>query len=246
MLRSFAIRSGTVLSLTLVACLLAAGVAQATPLTSESMPTLAVTSDGETQGVPLVLNEEGTGFDIDPAYQDVTFANGDSITLMDANGMFDPVLNLAVGVTDSGAPSNFFVQVTAPLVPTLFGIVNYRIDLGGFFTDGASDGGSITAFNQSFGVMDVSLNGTDIDGVGTNAVFPAFAGAYGPFLKLGQYDCGVVGCSSFDINFQFTGSGNNDTYTLNGRFEVVPEPTSALLLGVGTAGLALRRRKLAA
>jgi hypothetical protein len=203
--------------------------------------------DEEVVALPLKLNGDGRGFTLDVAGPEEPLSfSGASISLGNVYGEFDPVLNLGAAVIDSGAPSTFQITLVAPLVPELFNRVRYLINLGGVFSDGGSDGGSIAqGGTNTHGVMDVGLDGSAVDGVGG---FKAFSGPlefYGPFSKEGTFECGAGGCGSFSISFGFTGSGNNDSYTLNGRFEIgpVPIPSTLLLFGSGIFALVgLRRR----
>ena len=202
--------------------------------------------DGVIQSVPLQLNADGTGFEfpsnVDPGF---SFPGGDVIQLTEVNGVFDPVLNLAAGVTDAGAPSTFGFSLSSGLAPFIFGPAPYTTNFIATFTDGASNGGSIEASGaQIFGVMDAEINGSPIAGLGVApAVLSTPLDVYGPFAGGGVFACPGGGCTSFGIAFGFDGSGGGDTYALNGRFELVPEPSTALLMGLGLIGLAGARQR---
>jgi hypothetical protein len=234
----------------LVAGLMVAGTVYASPIQNGAafFATVEV-DDGTFQGsaeVPLELNEDGTGFNLAGDGGIFEFENGDKVSFDDVSGEFDPVLNLSAAATDFGAPSTFGFTLVSPLIPALSGPQAYRVDLGGVFTDGGFDGGSLTAnsFLGTGNTIDATVNGVPIDSVGGDAVFAGPLDFYGPFVAQGVYDCGVGGCTSFDIQFGFDGSGDGDTYALNGRFEIVPEPATMLLFGAGLLGLAALRRKI--
>jgi hypothetical protein len=236
----------------LVAGLLAAPLAAwSSPIGGGELPSITVRVDTEQQTIALPTNAQGTGFSMPETT--LNFSGG-SVTLTDVSGFFDPVLNLAAAATDSGAPSLFSISLTSPLNPALFGVNPYIMDFAGTFTDGgtasAGEVGRITlpAF-QSFKIMDVSLNGTDIDGIGDPQIFngnPPALHPYGPYAGAGNFDCGAgPGCTSFGLAIGFGGSGSNDTYALNGRFEIptqTPEPGALLLLAGGLLAVSTWRR----
>lgn len=216
------------------------GPAAATPMDPGDLGIL-VTVDGESQTV--AVSHDDTSFWLDSDVQ-LDFSSGASILFDSAEtyGFFDPVINFAVGVTDFGAASTFHFSLEAPLAPQLTGNNAYTAALGGFFTDGAADGGSI-AVAGDFGVMDATVNGTAVTGLGGNTGFGPIFAPYGVFTDAGTIDCDAFGtCDTFGIEFGFTGSGGGDTYALNGRFELnaepdgptpLPEPGAALVFGAG-------------
>jgi hypothetical protein len=232
------------LILVLVAFGLALGFttqAPATPMPGDKLEELIgieITVDKVKRSIPFgLLKNDRKGFSLENPL--ILHFGKDTVNVTQLLGKFDPVLNLGIAVQDIGAPSTFGFSIISPLNPALTGKLDYEIDLVGGFTDGGSDGGSIsgTALN---GVMDVSLNNIIIDGLGPNANFPnpPNAYAYGPFNKTGSIVGGPY--NTFNIAFGFTGSGNDDVVTLNGRFEInpVPEPATMLLIGTGLLGLA--------
>jgi hypothetical protein len=204
--------------------------------------------DDEAFSLPLNLDEDGTGFTheaADPS-EPLNFTGG-SVRVGSLFGEFDPVLNLGFAAQDFGDPSTFQVTLKAPLTPNLFGTCQYHISMGGVFSDGGSDGGSISQVGTTtYGVMDVGLDASAVDGLGGSAVFSAQLEIYGPYAKSGIFDCGGGGCEDFYISLAFLGSGDNDSYTLNGRFEidVVPIPATLFLFGSGIFSLLGLRRRL--
>ncbi len=176
----------------------------------------------------------------------------------------DPQIVYAMSVLDFGAPTTFgfiFQQVIAATGAP--GLVSHSHSSSTTAGGGAIDTTPVTAVAPPGGIP------VDVDGTPEIAVYtlsqnacatfinaqldlsPSFVGAgpsavQGPFNPppiAGPAGAGSYNCMRVDVNFMM--AGGNDAYTFNGIAEVVPEPGTAALLGLGLGGLAFlgRRRR---
>jgi hypothetical protein len=206
-----------------------------------------VTIDGQSSAIPVVETEKG--FTLPETW--TVRAEGATVEIRQLSADFDPVMVLAIGVIDLGAPSVFDVFLFGPLVPALSGQIESTLSIVGGLTDGTvpADGSSI-----GLGVLPQTAQGT-IENVGVIDVGPALgfaaepdrAFSYGGYSTTAITDCNLFGgtCDSFDLHISFTGAGGGDGYALTAVHEVqaVPEPSTLALLGLVGAITLIRRRK---
>jgi hypothetical protein len=240
------------------------GAAQASTIGVQGAPELSIYWNNGIGGPDRLVTTTPVVFDVDEQTGD--FSTGsqsyswtwrnpqtglfetDTITLNFAGGNFDPVVVLAVGFVDVGAPSVFTFGVSAPLA--VAGPVSYKLDLSGSFSDGASDGGSmgLGMAPPAPDIMDGQLDFVSVAGIGTPLAgfTPGGNSTFSFPSVLGSTTCGA-GCTDFGLLLSAKGSGGGDGMSFTGRFEItpVPVPTAIWLLGSALGVLGYLRRRSA-
>jgi len=211
--------------------------------------------DGTSIEMPVTADPSTGGWLIDNWYYSSAEVQITLSALLDP----DPQIVYAASVIDFGAPSSFGFVFQQAIVPTPApGSVSHSHSSS--TTNGGGLDTPVGALPPPFGIPvdadgipEISVYTVSTDGGGSflNAgldLSPSFTGAapsdtqgaFNPAAIAGPAGAGFYDLMRIDINFSM--DGGSDAYTFNGIAEVVPEPATALLLGLGLAGLGVARR----
>jgi len=163
-------------------------------------------------------------------------------------------ISLSLGATNTAGPNTYSLPTGPIPIPggPLFGLVDFSFAAGITMTDfGATfgDGISATQLPPSTAIFSGSINGTDEFFLGTAPAGYSFAAGTGggvvPFVPLtGTFDCGVGGCSTFDLAINFDGGFGkvSDVFGLTVSLNlepaaVIPVPAALPLLISALGGL---------
>ena len=158
-----------------------------------------------------------------------SYASGATITLT-VTGSTNPVSEAASNfLVTLGVPGNVsFVSASAEqaYTPGMFGNLNWTVGSG----ESAVNAGVYTVFDQTFGTGSApfgnNFNGVDESTVTATALFTA----------------GAPGAAAFDF------AGDTNFFGISGvssgvTVTIIPEPTTAALMGLGLFGLAMAGRR---
>jgi hypothetical protein len=223
-----------------------------------------MTADGVYYPVPFVLDEAsgvyviGYEDDFGNLVEGFTFSSPEWQCTIAGVLNPDPSISYTISVSDFLSPSSFSFTHTTPITP--IGPTNtVRASVVGGLTDAVGNGVSITPTLadsdgdgspeiQVASVLAPSTNmGVDVGLVATHAGTGGLASH--PY---GSYDAGPIAgpgpgpWTTLTTTTAFSLSGGGDTVALTGFAEIVPEPSTVALAGVGAMlllGYAARRRK---
>ena len=203
-------------------------------------------------------NQAGTVFDLAPEPQfdpqsgffggAGLFSDfGDYSGAASFSGHVDPDIAVGGMVFDFGAPTRFTFLATAPLVPPLTSHAVISGDMSASCTDMNGDRScGAGAGSLAPHLFTLLVNGAEVGpSLGTSSIVAAPIGSATIAADSGMrgIDCAPLGgCQLMTAVFSFTGSGNGDLITFNGKYSMVPEPMSLLLGLAAVLMLALRAR----
>lgn len=157
----------------------------------------------------------------------------------------DPYVNGILVVTNNTAFDNVYTFVfTSPVNPAITPSTLYGGSMSGSYTDSDKDGSILVSTVSPDPLFQGKIDGVDI--------FPIYSDPYswtalniigsGDILADGDWvdNPGPAATSSISIEYKFLLSAG-DSVSLNGTFEVIPEPATLSILCLG--GLALLRKR---
>jgi hypothetical protein len=160
----------------------------------------------------------------------------------------DPAHDFTNTVTDIGAPSTFTFTVTSPMLPPIGFPNSVNASLVGGLTDLTSNGVSVTPVAPNTHLL-ISQVGVPLTSMGVDVgLAESGIGTYGPYTAGPIPGPGPGPWTTLNTTLSFTLSGGGDTFAYTLHSEIVPEPSSFLLAGIGglaALGFAIRRRKAA-
>jgi hypothetical protein len=213
-------------------------------------PVVEVQIDGQSFPVPVtsldgktyVIGADGSGAIIESAA---------ALVILTGTLDPDPSINYGLSVTDFGAPSNFVLLFSTPIVPT--GVPNdvFSSLVGGLTDSTGTDGVSLVPFGgplvqvASLGLPATNM-GVDIGSAVSDPAtgFPSSTSVYGPFSAGPIPGPGPGPWTTLTVTTSFTFSGNGDIAALTGSATIIPIPSPALASPAALFLLShLRRRR---
>ncbi len=242
-----------------IACAIGALAILLAPASSQAVTIVTaqagMTVGGDNFSIPLGFDDStghwgvGTLDSTTHEFSGVTLSSTEFMATI--NGQFDPdpQINYGISVQDFGAPSTFGFFFSMPIAfPATPNTVSASI--GGFLQDVSGDGVSIAPSlgpNVQLADLTAPLTNMGVDVGPANAHGLATAGA---LYSYGAYPAGpqpgpIGAWTNMSITLGFTLSGGSDIAVLTGQAQIVPEPSSIVLLGFAGVGLlaCLRRRR---
>ena len=243
----------TILSRALLGCLLSGLLA----LSAQAMPMITIDIEGGDAALDVTADGTITGPDEDGvsfwSLDESMSLEGGLGEIVDWNVSMkpDPFVTNNITVTNtSGSAQTFIATVVLPI--PAFNYNSLTGSVGVSVTDSNGVGGLSLDNDDPNSIYEASINGAlalalDFAGLPITAAdcqpFPNFSGctadanANQPLIAAGP---GTANDISITLRFVLS---PGDSAAFTSRFEIVPEPTTALLLGLGLTGLAVTHRR---
>ncbi len=227
------------------ALVLGSSASQAVPVQVTPSATLSV--DGQDFVIPLAF-DPGSGHwgagTFDPntnQFSGVDLSNSEFSASISGELDPDPQISYGISVQDLGAPSAFGFFFSTPIAfPPTANSVNASI--AGALNDVNGNGVSITpTLGPNIQIADLSLPLTNM-GVDVGPANAHGAASPGAFYTYGSYTAGpqagpVGAWMNMSLTLGFSLSGGGDIAVLTGLAQIVPEPSSIMLLSFGSLSL---------
>ncbi len=213
-----------------------------------------MTVGGDNFPIPLAFDDStghwgvGTLDSTSHEFSGVTLSSSEFMATINGQLDPDPQINYGISVQDIGAPSTFGFFFSMPIAfPATPNTVSASI--GGALQDVNGDGVSIAPSlgpNVQLADLTAPLTNMGVDVGPANAHGPAPPAVYLYGVYTAGPQPGPIGAwTNMSITLGFTLSGGGDIAVLTGQAQIVPEPSSIVLLGFAGVGLlaCLRRRR---
>ena len=217
-------------------------------------PQLTIKHNGKAVGNPFIFEEiDGVFKVINPGGRVLPDqANFDVITINEVTINTDPFITYSFSVVDNGGASDFEFIFDSPINPQIsnpadvFASIAYSVTPSFNLGNSSPIEATLTPLQGNLQISELGFQnafenaGVDV-GNGQTVPGPAtlaFSDEAGFFTTsaTGPFD-------SMRVTTSFSLSGNGAAAGGSGRFEIIPEPATSMLVGLGLVGLvALRRR----
>jgi hypothetical protein len=254
--------SRSIVAFCALALLASVGQAARVELGDDQTATVVMTADGIPYDVPLLFDDEKGIWEV--GYFDDFGNKVEEYTVTRAGewecsikGAIDPdpSHDFALSFTDTGTPTTFTFTATSPMVPPIGFPNTVNASIVGGLTDLTGNGVSVTpaplplvpADGDGIPELLMSQVGVPITSMGVDVGLPESGiGTYGPYAAGPTAGPGPGPWTILTTTLSFTLSGGGDTFATTFHSEIVPEPSSFVLAGIGALvalGVAIRRRR---
>jgi len=230
-----------------------------TSASNASAGTISCGADGSLCGVTLSIDGSqvaaGT-FGIDSETGALTFSGpltgqsgGSTLSVNDIHGNADPILGYAAAASTGGSGSAFSITFTLPIA--LSGTIDAHAEVSYSLTGTSVAGAQISPLFGNVAIaqeIDTSVGGLSplnkgVDVGNTFSCTPGPCNATSPTYSASNAFLGNLAYDTMSVTLAFSLSSSSNTGISGFVQQVVPEPGTASLLGLGLIGLAIAGRK---